>query len=123
MKSALRALAIASVILVGYSAPAFATITNVWGPPGELCFLSQPCGGGFNYPIRAGRTIVLEVEGQFVDLSTSYEPDSGLSVTKNSASSSHLKLNVTAHSSATPGVHTIKIHYAVELNGPDVLHV
>lgn len=123
MKPALRAVMLASALLVGCSAPAFATITNIWGPPGEICFLSQPCGGGFNYPIRQGRTIVLEVQGQFVDLSTGYEPDAGLNVTKNSASSSDLKLNVTVQPGATPGIHTIKIHYAVELNGPDLLHI
>lgn len=119
-KHLLRALAMASLLLAGYATPASATITNIWGPPGELCIVSAPCGGSFRYPIRQGRAPVLDIEGQYVDLSTGLEVSgSGVTVTTTGTSSSHRLIRVSVSASAAPGVRTVKLHYAVELNGPD----
>lgn len=119
MRHAFRAL-MAAAGMLAVAAPASATITNIWGPPGEICILTQPCGGGFHYPVRQGRTIVLDIQGQFVDLSTSLAVSgSGVTVSTAGTSSSHRLIRVAVSSGATPGLRTVTLHYAVELNGPD----
>jgi hypothetical protein len=120
MTRGLRAVAIAGLLLAASAAPAHATITNIWGPPGELCKVSAPCTRAFHYPIPQGRTVVLDIEGQFVDLSTGLEVSgSGVSVSTDHTASSNRFIRVAVGGDATPGLHTITLHYAVELNGPD----
>ena len=115
-----RALVAIGVFLVGYASPASATITNIWGPAGEICILSAPCNGSFKYPIRQGRNPTLDIEGQFVDLSTSQEiSGSGVTISTTSTSSSHRHMKITVGADAAPGARTITLHYAVEVNGPD----
>ncbi|PWT94466.1 MAG: hypothetical protein C5B55_02695 [Blastocatellia bacterium] len=113
------------LLVLVHASPALATISQIFGPPGELCTTSAPCSNSFDYPVLQGRTIVLTVNGQFVDLSTSLEV-SGSGVTVSSASgttSSNKKISIAVSSSATPGLRTIKLHYLVETNGPDVFQV
>jgi hypothetical protein len=101
------------------------TVTNIWGPPGEICILTAPCNNTFPYPIPQGRTTTIDVEGQFVDLSTSLEasPSADITVTSAGQSSSHKLVKIAVQSDAAPGVRTIKLHYLVETNGPDTFKI
>jgi hypothetical protein len=113
-------------LLLGWRpAAAPMTVTNIWGPPGEMCTVSAPCTNTFAYPIPQGRTTTIDVEGQFVDLSTGLEasPSSDITVTSAGQSSSHKLVRIAVQSDAAPGVRTIKLHYLVETNGPDTFKI
>lgn len=101
------------------------TVTNIWGPPGEMCILTAPCNNTFPYPIPQGHTTTIDVEGQFVDLSTGLEvsPASDVTVSSAGQSSSHKFVKISVQSDAAPGVRTVKLHYAVEVNGPDTFKI
>lgn len=101
------------------------TVTNIWGPPGEMCILTAPCNNTFPYPIPQGRTTTIDVEGQFVDLSTGLEvsPAADITVTSAGQSSSHKLVKIAVQSDAAPGVRTVKLHYAVEVSGPDTFKI
>src|SRR5258706_6198830 len=102
------------------ASPARATIDRIYGPPGELCTVSAPCTNSFPYPIRQGHSPTIDVEGQFVDLSTGLEiSGSGVTVSTVGTSSSNREIKVSVSPDAAPGRRTIKLHYAVELNGTD----
>src|SRR5438128_275176 len=125
MKRIPQGMFVVSLLIILHASPARATIDNIFGPPGELCTTSAPCTRSFAYPVRQGHTIVLTVSGQFVDLSTGLEV-SGSGVTVSSASgttSSNKKISVGVSADAAPGLRTVKLHYAVELNGPDTFQV
>jgi hypothetical protein len=117
--------ALVAALLVGTRVTAFSpTISRIWGPPGELCSVSAPCTRAFAYPIRQGHTSVIDVEGQFVDLSTGLEVSgSGVTVSSAGGSSSHKLVRVAVSADAAPGVRTVTLHYAVELNGPDTFRI
>jgi hypothetical protein len=120
MTRGVRASTLAALFLAAYATPAHATIKNIWGPPGELCKVTAPCTGTFHYPIPQGRAVVLDIEGQFVDLSTGLDVSgSGIAVSTDHTSSSNRFIRVSVSGDATPGLHTVTLHYAVELNGPD----
>jgi hypothetical protein len=111
---------IVTAFVVLQASPAHATIDRIYGPPGELCTVSAPCNNSFPYPIRQGHSPTIDVEGQFVDLSTGLEiSGSGVTVSTVGTSSSNRQIRVSVSADAAPGPRTIKLHYAVELNGPD----
>jgi hypothetical protein len=125
MRKLIQGILVVSALVVLQASPAQATIDHIFGPPGELCPTSARCSRSFKYPVRQGQTIILTVEGQFVDLSTGLEVD-GSGVTVSSAAgttSSNKKVSVAVTADAAPGVRTIKLHYLVELNGPDTFQV
>jgi len=101
------------------------TVTNIWGPPGELCIVTAPCNNSFPYPIVQGHTTTIDVEGQYVDLSTGLEvsPSADVTVTSAGQSSSHKLVKIAVQSDASPGVRTVKLHYLVETNGPDTFKI
>jgi hypothetical protein len=101
------------------------TVTNIWGPPGEICILTAPCNNTFPYPIPQGKTTTIDVEGQFVDLSTGLEvsPSSDVTVTSAGQSSGHKFVKIAVQSDAAPGVRTVELHYLVETNGPDTFKI
>ena len=116
----------ATLILGLHASAAPRTITRIYGPPGELCSVSAPCDNTFAYPIEQGKAPIIDVEGQYVDLSTGLEvTGSGVTVSTpaGGTSSSNHKIKVSVSSDADPGVRTIKLHYAVELNGPDTFKI
>jgi hypothetical protein len=122
-KRAIQGTFVAGLFIILQASPAQATIDKIFGPPGELCALG--CAKSFDYPVRQGKTTIITVNGQFVDLSTGLEV-SGSGVTVSSAAgttSSNKKISVAVSADAAPGVRTIKLHYAVEVNGPDTFQV
>ncbi|MDQ6653110.1 MAG: hypothetical protein M3Y84_10245 [Acidobacteriota bacterium] len=125
MRKLIQGMLVVSAFVVLQASPAQATIDQIIGPPGELCPPSAGCGKDFSYPIRQGKTTIITVNGQFVDLSTGLEVD-GSGVTVSSAAgttSSNKKVSVAVSADAAPGVRTIKLHYLVELNGPDTFKI
>jgi hypothetical protein len=60
-----------------------------------------------------------------VDLSTGLEvsPAADITVTSAGQSSSHKLVKIAVQSDAAPGVRTVKLHYAVEVNGPDTFKI
>lgn len=123
MKRVIQGAFVAGLLLMLHAIPAQATVDKIFGPPGELCGLG--CGKDFEYPVRQAKTTVLTINGQYVDLSTGLEI-SGSGVTVSSApgtTSSNKKISIAVTSNAAPGVRTVKLHYAVELNGPDTFKI
>ena len=121
MRRLIQAILVVAGFVMLQASPAQATIDHIWGPPGELCTVSAPCNNSFIYPIPQGHSPTIDVEGQFVDLSTGLEVTggSGVSVSTVGTSSSNRHIKVVVGPDAAPGPRTIKLHYAVELNGPD----
>lgn len=101
---------------------ALATIDVVRG---STC--SNGCSRTVVQPIAQGKNHSFEVVGQYVDLSTSVEiSGSGVSVSygeRKHGSGSSIIIKFDVDDSAAPGERTIKMHYAIETNGPDTFKV
>ena len=123
-KKNLIILAISTTLVLSVGTSAMATVTGI---------LSDGCGGNsvcqpsFVSPVVAGKQMTVTVKGQYVDLSTGVEiSGSGVCVSLDNRahgnnSSVDVKFNVSA--SASPGERTVKLHYAVEMKGPDTFKV
>src|SRR3984893_5813722 len=124
MGKLIQGILVVSAFVVLQASPAHATIDRIYGPPGELCTVSAPCNNSFVYPIPQGHSPTIDVEGQYVDLSTGLEiSGSGVTESTVGTSSSNRNIKVVVSADAAPGPRTIKLHYAVELNGPDHFQV
>lgn len=102
---------------------ASATITTIKGT--LACFVG--CNRDVVQKISPGESHSFEVVGQFVDTSTSVEiTGSGVSVsygTRKSGSGSSIIVKFNVSSGADAGERTVRMRYAVELNGPDTFTV
>jgi len=127
MKRTLLVVLTAAVAIGVRTSAAPRTVTHIYGPPGQLCTTTAPCDNTFPYPIVQGTAPVIDVEGQFVDLSTGLEvtPSTGVAVSTppNGTSSGNHQVKVSVSADAEPGIRTVKLHYAVELNGPDTFKI
>src|SRR5436190_11644158 len=92
----------------------------------DLC----PNGGclpGTVHPVVVGKSTSMVVKGQYVDLSTSVDiSGSGVDVSygdRVGGSGSHIVVKFTVHTGAALGERTVKMHYAVETNGPDTFKI
>ena len=118
MKGMIRGLLIVSLVIVFQAMPAQATINKIVG---DVC---SNCGAAVEYPIRQGQTTTVTVEGQFVDLSTALEvTGSGVTVSNAGTASSKKSISIVVGANAAPGLRTVKLRYAVELNGPDTFKI
>jgi hypothetical protein len=121
MKKFIRVLLIGTWLMVLHVS-AHATIERIHGE--DFCKYGNGCGADFQYPVLQGRTTTVTVEGQFVDLSTGLEvTGSGVTVSGVSASSSKKTIRIAVASNAAPGLRTVKLHYLVEVNGPDTFKI
>lgn len=120
MKRSIEGFVIVSLLVLLQASPVRATIDRIVG--GDVCI--SGCTKDVEYPIRQGQTTTLTVEGQFVDLSTGLEvTGSGVTVSSAGASSSSKSIRIAVDSNAEPGLRTVKLHYAVEFNGPDTFKI
>lgn len=122
-KKNLMTLTLALFFIIGGATSAMATITGITsdGCPGTTC---QP---SFVSPIVEGKTMIVTVKGQFVDLSTGVEiSGSGVSVSygqRQGGSNSYIEVKFVVDDAAALGERTVKMHYTIETNGPDTFKV
>lgn len=122
-KKKLVTLSLMMFFIIGGATSAMATVTGITsdGCPGTTCLPS------FVTPIVASKTMIVTIKGQFVDLSTGVEiSGSGVSVSygqRQGGSNSYIEVKFAADDSAPLGERTVKMHYAVETNGPDTFKV
>ncbi len=111
------------VVMLLTASSAMATITGISsdGCAGTTCLPS------FVAPIVAGKKMSVTVKGQYLDLSTGVEiSGSGVSVSygnRSGGSNTFIVVKFNADGGASLGERTVKIHYAVETNGPDTFKV
>jgi hypothetical protein len=125
MKTARRliqVLLIAAWTLVFQVSAVQATIEHIHGE--DFCKYGNGCGSDFQYPVLQDRTTTVTLEGQYVDISTGLEvTGSGVTITGVSTSSSKKTIRIAVSSNAAPGLRTVKLHYLVEVNGPDTFKI
>jgi hypothetical protein len=120
MKRIIQCLLGMCLLMALHPSPAWATIEHISGE--EVCLAG--CSKDVEFPIRQGQTTTVRVQGQYVDLSTGLEVSgSGVTVSSAGASSSNKSIGIVVASNAEPGLRTIKLHYLVELNGPDTFNI
>jgi hypothetical protein len=123
MKQHLMFLSLAVILILGTCGSALATIASIQS---DLC-PNPACLPGVVHPIVAGKQTSMVVKGQYVDLSTGVEiSGSGVSVSygdRVGGNGSHIVVRFNVSSSATLGERTVKLHYAIETNGPDTFKV
>jgi hypothetical protein len=103
-------------------ATASATIDHILG--GDVCITVDGCSKDVEYPVRQGQTTTVTVLGQYVDLSTGLEVSgSGVTVSSAGGSSSRKSIRIAVASNAEVGLRTVKLHYLVEVNGPDTFKI
>jgi hypothetical protein len=116
-------LGLAVFCVLGGAASAMATITGISadGCAGTTC---QP---SFIAPLVAGKHMNVTVKGQYLDLSTGVEiSGSGVHVSygdRSGGNNTFIVVKFNVDDSAALGDRTVKIHYAIETNGPDVFKV
>jgi hypothetical protein len=108
------------LLMMLHPSTAWATIEHIFGE--DVCLAG--CSKDVAYPVRQGQTITMTVQGQYVDLSTGLEVSgSGVTVSSAGGSSGKKSIRIVVASNAEPGLRTIKLHYLVELNGPDTFNM
>jgi hypothetical protein len=109
-------------LILGAISPAMATIDII---KGSTCF--NGCKKDIVQLVAQGETFSFEVVGQFVDGSTGVEiSGSGVSVsygTRKSGNNSSIIVKLAVGDNAAEGVRTVKLHYAIEMNGPDTFTI
>ena len=123
MKKMINGLFVASFLLLLQATPAQATIETIKGS--LTCFVG--CNRDVVQLIAQGENHSFEVVGQFVDTSTAVQIiGSGVSVsygTRRVGANSSIIVRFSVASNAAPGERTVKMRYAIELNGPDTFKV
>jgi hypothetical protein len=124
MRNSLTTFGLSLAFILLARASASATITGVSsdGCPGTTCLPS------FVTPVVAGKTMSVLVKGQFVDLSTGVEVPNGGGVhasigARQGGGNSSVEVRFDVDASAALGERTVKLHYAIETNGPDVFKI
>lgn len=79
-------------------------------------------------PVIREAVSFVTVRGDLVNTHTSIENDSRISISQTDSGgggglNTFVTLKITPSSSISPGVQTIKLHYAIELNGPDTFTI
>ena len=120
MRRVIEGFLLASLFVLLQASPARATIDHIVG--GDVCVFG--CAKDVEYPVRQGQTTTVTVQGQYVDLSTGVEvTGSGVTVSGTATSSSSKSIRIVVDSNAEPGLRTVKLHYLVEVNGPDTFKI
>ena len=123
MRSTIFTTAIVTLLLLTIAGSASASITTIKGT--LACFVG--CNRDVVQKIAQGETFAFEVVGQFVDTSTSVEiTGGGVDVsygTRKHGSGSSIIVKFDLTNGADPGERTVKMHYAIETNGPDTFKV
>jgi hypothetical protein len=123
MRSTIFTTAIVTLLLLTIAGSASASITTIKGT--LACFVG--CNRDVVQKIAQGETFAFEVVGQFVDTSTSVEiSGGGVDVsygTRKHGSGSSIIVKFDLTNGADPGERTVKMHYAIETNGPDTFKV
>lgn len=123
MKNQKLTLTLVILFIFAAASSAMATITGISsdGCAGTTC---QP---SFVAPIVAGKNMSVTIKGQYVDLSTGVEiSGSGVTVSfgdRVHGSDSHIVVKFDVDAGASLTERTVKLHYAVETNGPDTFKV
>jgi len=118
------AIGLAVMFIFSVAGSAMATIGAIQS---DLC----PNGGclpGTVHPVVVGKSTSMVVKGQYVDLSTSVEisGSGGVDVSygdRVGGSGSNIVVRFTVHPGAALGERTVKMHYAIETNGPDTFKI
>lgn len=118
-------ISLAAVLFLMLSNSAWATISGI---SSDSCGSgSATCPASYVSSLVAGKTMTVLIKGQYVDLATRVEiSGSGVDPSISSrqgGSNSYVVVRFVVDDGAALGQRTVKLRYAVEVNGPDVFNV